>query len=80
MLYDPARRYMKLQIKIGFDNIYIRLGTKLYRQNVGIPMGTNCAPLVADLFLYCHYIAYVEIGMKWYRIDDMTMIFVFLKK
>ena len=20
----------------------------------GIPMGTNCAPLVADLFLYCH--------------------------
>ena len=34
------------------DNIYIRFGTKLYRQIVGIPMGTNCAPLVADLFLY----------------------------
>ena len=30
--------------------IYIRFGTKLYRQIVGIPMGTNCAPLVADLF------------------------------
>ena len=30
------------------DNIYIRFGTKLYRQIVGIPMGTNCAPLVAD--------------------------------
>ena len=29
-------------------NIYIRFGTKLYRQIVGIPMGTNCAPLVAD--------------------------------
>ena len=27
------------------DNIYIRFGTKLYRQIVGIPMGTNCAPL-----------------------------------
>ena len=26
--------------------------TKLYRQIVGIPMGTNCAPLVADLFLF----------------------------
>ena len=36
------------------DNIYIRFGTKLYRQNVGIPMGTNCAPLVADLFLFCY--------------------------
>ena len=32
------------------DNIYIRLWTKLYRQIFGIPMGTNCAPLVADLF------------------------------
>ena len=36
------------------DNIYIRFGTKLYRQIVGIPMGTNCAPLVADLSLYCY--------------------------
>ena len=34
------------------DNIFIRFGSKLYRQNVGIPMGTNCAPLVADLFLF----------------------------
>ena len=36
------------------DNIYIRFGTKLYRQIVGISMGTNCAPLVADLFLFCY--------------------------
>ena len=36
------------------DNIFIRFGSKLYRQNVGIPMGTNCAPLVADLFLFCY--------------------------
>ena len=35
------------------DNMFIRLGTKLYRQTIGIPMGTNCAPLVADLFLFC---------------------------
>ena len=33
------------------DNIFIRFGTELYRQVVRIPMGTNCAPLVADLFL-----------------------------
>ena len=25
-----------------------------YRQIVGIPMGTNCAPLVSDLFLFCY--------------------------
>ena len=29
-------------------------GTKLYRQIVGIPMGTNCAPLIDDLFLFCY--------------------------
>ena len=36
------------------ENIYIRFGTKLYRQIVGIPMGINCALLVADLFLFCY--------------------------
>ena len=36
------------------NNIYIRFGTKLYRRIIGIPMDTNCAPLVADLFLFCY--------------------------
>ena len=36
------------------DNIFIRFGSKLYRQIVDVPMGTNCAPLVADLFLFCN--------------------------
>ena len=41
-------------LSLLFDNIYIRFGTKLYRQILGISMGTNCAPLVADLFLFCY--------------------------
>ena len=36
------------------DNINIRFGNKLYRQSVVFPMGTNCAPLVSDLFLFCY--------------------------
>ena len=36
------------------DNIFVRYDTKLYRKVVGIPMGTSCAPLVADLFLFCY--------------------------
>ena len=36
------------------DKIFILFGTKLYIQVVGIPMGTNCAPLVAYLFLFCY--------------------------
>ena len=34
------------------DNKYVRFGGQLFRQTVGIPIGTNCAPLLADLFLY----------------------------
>ena len=40
--------------RIFLDNIYIRFGNKSYRHIVGFPMGTNCAPLVADLFLFCY--------------------------
>ena len=34
------------------NNIYVRFGGQLFRQIVGIPMGTGCAPLLADVFLY----------------------------
>ena len=40
------------------DNIFIRFGTKLYRQTIGIPMGTNCAPLVADFFFVMREISW----------------------
>ena len=37
-------------MKIDFYSIW----HQLYRQVVGIPIDTNCAPLVADLFLFCY--------------------------
>ena len=51
------------------DNIYIRFGSKLYRQNVGIPIGTNCVPLVADLFLFCYERDFMESITKEKRYD-----------
>ena len=36
------------------DNIYVRFGGQLFRQMVDIPMGTNCAPLLADFFRYSY--------------------------
>ena len=52
------------------DNIYIRFGSKLYRQNVGIPMGTNCAPpLVADLLLFCYERDFMKSLTKEKRYD-----------
>ena len=41
-------------IEFMVDNIYVRFGGQLFRQMVGIPMGTNCAPLLAELFLYSY--------------------------
>ena len=38
------------------DNICIRIDSMLYRQNIGIPMGTNCVPLL----LICFYFAMRE--------------------
>ena len=51
------------------DNIYIRFGSKLYRQNIGIPMGTNCAPLVADLLLFCYERDFMKFHTKEKRYD-----------
>ena len=41
-------------IEFLVDNIYVRFGGQLFRQMVGIPMGTYCAPLLVDLFLYSY--------------------------
>ena len=34
--------------------MYVQFDGMVYQQIVGIHMGTNCAPLIADLFLYCY--------------------------
>ena len=31
------------------DNVYIQVGDPVFQHRFGIPMGTNCAPLLADL-------------------------------
>ena len=41
-------------IEFLVDNKYVRFGGQLFRQMVGILMATNCAPLLADLFLYSY--------------------------
>ena len=45
-------RELCLTIDFLIDNIYIRFGSSVFRQVIGIPMGTNSAPLLADLFLH----------------------------
>ena len=40
------------------DNIFVVVGNRIYRQCIGIPMGTDCAPLLANLFLFYYEYAY----------------------
>ena len=33
---------------------------RIFQQTIGIPMGTNCVPLLADLFLYSYEAEFVQ--------------------
>ena len=32
------------------DNIYVCIGNRVFRQLIGIPIGTDCAPLLGNLY------------------------------
>ena len=42
------------------DNIFVVFGGKVFQQIVGIPMGTNCAPLLTDIFLYSYEADFIQ--------------------
>ena len=42
------------------DNIFVVFRRKVFQQIVGIPMGTNCAPLLADIFLYSYEADFIQ--------------------
>ena len=41
-------------IEFLIDNIFVQFGERVFGQVIGILVGTNCAPLLADLFLYSY--------------------------
>src|SRR5690242_10554922 len=50
VLFDNAS--VKSLFRILMQNIFVKVGQKIFRQRLGIPMGTDCAPFVANLVLY----------------------------
>ena len=42
------------------DNIFVVFAGKVFQQIIGIPMGTNCVPLLADLFLYSYEAEFIQ--------------------
>ena len=46
------------------DNICVEFSRWIFQQIVGIPMGTNCPPLLADLFLYSYEAGFTQSLLK----------------
>ena len=42
------------------DNSYVVFKGKIHRQIIGIPMGTNCAPYLANIFLHMYEVDFIE--------------------
>ena len=42
------------------DNIFVVFAGKVFQQTVCIPMGTNCAPFLADIFLYSYEADFIQ--------------------
>ena len=42
------------------DNLYMVYGSKVYRQKIDIPIGSDCSQKVANLFLFSYENEYVQ--------------------
>ena len=51
-------------IEFLIDNIFVESGGVIFQQVIGIPMGINCAPLLADLFLYSYEAEFIQTLIK----------------
>ena len=64
ILSDSTKKFSETDIFNMFefliDNIFAMFGGRVFQQTVGIPIGTNCAPLLADLFLYSYEADFIQ--------------------
>ena len=51
---------INIMLEFLIDNIFGMVGEPVFQQTVGIPMSTNCAPLLAELFLYSYEADFIQ--------------------
>jgi hypothetical protein len=66
--YSEEKVISMLEFLIEY--IFVYLGGILSQQVIGIPMGTNCAPLLADLFVYSYESAFLQKLVKDKKIHE----------
>jgi len=61
---DSTKKFSETDIfnmlEFLIDNIFIKFGGRVFQQTVGIHMCTNCAPLLADMFLYSYEADFIQ--------------------
>jgi hypothetical protein len=61
---DSTKKFSETDIfsmlEFLIDNIFVMFGGRVFQQTVDIHMGTNCAPLLADLFLYLYEADFIQ--------------------
>ena len=58
------------------DNIFVMFGGHVFQQTVDIPMGTNCAPLLADLFLFSYSADFIQELLKKNESFNFTLRYI----
>ena len=68
-------------LEFFINNIFVQGGGHVFKQTVGIPMGTNCAPLISDLFLHSYEADFIvdliqsnrSFDLSFHYIDDIQL-------
>ena len=53
------------------DNTFVTIGSSVFKQVLGIPMGTDCAPYLANLFLYSYEFDFLNDTLKQKDFDTL---------
>ena len=58
--YSLTEEKLMELVEYLIDNVFVSVGNRVYKQCVGIPMGTDCAPLLANLFFFYYEYRYMK--------------------
>ena len=62
-------------IEFLINNIFVQFGESLFCQAIGIPMGTNCATLLVDLFLYSYKNEFLDNMIRSGHINILVVLY-----
>jgi hypothetical protein len=59
-----SKRLIKTALRYAIENAFFHVGDKVFRQKIGIPIGSDPAPFFANLFLYVYESKFISNLLK----------------